>query len=99
MALSFGSVIFIYYLCYINLNTNKMKQTAIDFLESEFNKWAEGRLFIPQHIIEQAKEMEKEQIIEAWDNGYDKGTRDRIEKISNPVGNAEQYYNETFKSE
>ena len=47
----------------------------------------------------QRLEMEKEQIKDAWDDGYDKGTRDRIEKISNPVGNAEQYYNETFKSE
>jgi len=50
-------------------------------------------------LLEQAKEMEKNNICDAWDNGYDKGTRDRIEKISNPVGNAEQYYNETFKSE
>jgi hypothetical protein len=43
--------------------------------------------------------MEKNNICDAWDNGYDKGTRDRIEKISNPVGNAEQYYNQTYKSE
>jgi hypothetical protein len=50
-------------------------------------------------MMHQAKEMEKNNICDAWDNGYDKGTRDRIEKISNPVGNAEQYYNETFKSE
>ena len=47
----------------------------------------------------QRLEMEKEQIKDAWNDGYDKGTRDRIEKISNPVGNAEQYYNETFKTE
>jgi hypothetical protein len=52
-----------------------------------------------QEWFKQAKEMEKEQIMDAWDDGYDKGMRDRIEKISNPVGNAEQYYNETFKSE
>jgi hypothetical protein len=43
--------------------------------------------------------MEKDQIKDAWNDAYDKGTRDRLEKISNPVGNAEQYYNETFKSE
>ena len=51
------------------------------------------------HLFEQAKEMEKQEIMNAWDDGYDKGTRDRLEKISNPVGNAEQYYTETFKSE
>jgi hypothetical protein len=50
-------------------------------------------------MMHQAKEMEKNNICDAWDNGYDKGTRDRIEKISNPVGNAEQYYNQTYKSE
>ena len=43
--------------------------------------------------------MEKDEVYNAWNDGYDKGTRDRIEKISNPVGNAEQYYNKTFKSE
>jgi hypothetical protein len=49
-------------------------------------------------FIEQAKEMEKDNVCDAWDDGYDKGMRDRIEKISNPVGNAEQYYNETYKT-
>jgi hypothetical protein len=48
--------------------------------------------------FDQAKEMEKDNVCDAWDDGYDKGMRDRIEKISNPVGNAEQYYNKTFKS-
>jgi hypothetical protein len=75
-----------------------MKQTAVEWLVKKFmteNTTREGW----HEIFEQAKEMEKEQIIDAWDNGYDKGTRDRIEKISNPVGNAEQYYNEIYKSE
>ncbi len=39
--------------------------------------------------------MEKEQIIESWDNGYDLGKHD---DQLNP-DDAEQYYNETFKSE
>ena len=73
-----------------------MKQTAVQWLVEQIcgdhtSEW--------QKQIDQAKEMEKEQIKDAWDDGYDKGTRDRIEKILNPVGNAEQYYNETFKSE
>jgi hypothetical protein len=41
--------------------------------------------------IEQAKEMEKQQIVEAF-IGYDSDTEDNLE-----VG--EQYYKETFKSE
>jgi hypothetical protein len=51
-----------------------------------------------KRLIQQAKEMEKDNVCDAWDDGYDKGMRDRIEKISNPVGNAEQYYNETYKT-
>ena len=42
-------------------------------------------------LFKQAKAMEKEQIIEAWNNGYDEEDR----ATSNP----NQYYNETFKSE
>ena len=74
-----------------------MKQTAVEWLEGQLRKrYGSPSLY---KLVNQAKDMEKEQIINAWDNGYDKGTRDRIEKISNPVGNAEQYYNETYKSE
>jgi hypothetical protein len=51
-----------------------------------------------KRLIQQAKEMEKDNVCDAWDDGYNKGMRDRIEKISNPVGNAEQYYNETYKT-
>lgn len=46
--------------------------TAVEYLESEFNKWAEGGLFIPPHIIAQAKEMEKQQKIEFACAVYDK---------------------------
>jgi hypothetical protein len=42
-------------------------------------------------LIEQAKEMEKEQIIDAyWDGGQD---------VPIHLSTCEQYYNETFKSE
>jgi hypothetical protein len=40
-------------------------------------------------IIEQAKEMEKEQIKDAWLNSLTKGD----------FNSADDYYNETFKSE
>ena len=78
-----------------------MKQTAVEWLAEQITtiKWKMSDMTDRNYIIEQAKAMEKEHIIDAWDDGYDKGTRDRIEKISNPVGNAEKYYNETFKSE
>ena len=46
-----------------------------------------------RQIQEQAKEMEKEQIIDAWDDGcYQSSDFPR-------TSDAERYYNETFKSE
>ena len=41
-------------------------------------------------IIEQAKEMEKQQIIDAFKSGADDGCDEMLD------GNEEQYYNETF---
>jgi hypothetical protein len=49
---------------------------------------------IPERILEQAKEMEREQIIEAFKQGVAYWNGDDWKLI-----NIEQYYNETFKSE
>ena len=73
-----------------------MKETAVEWFAQ---KLSEQGIDYPLQEFKQAKEMEKDEVHNSWNDGYDKGTRDRIEKISNPVGNAEQYYNETFKSE
>jgi hypothetical protein len=62
-----------------------MKQSALEFLESKMTDYIQ-RLYKSE--IEQAKEMEKEQIIDAFKNGDCNGTFETI--------NAEQYYNETF---
>lgn len=35
---------------------------------------------------------EREQILDAWNDGYEKGLRTREEKISNPAFDAETYY-------
>ena len=64
-------------------------ETAVEWLQSEIDNKDMGE--IPMWIyefIEQAKEMEKQQIINAWEDvGTDGVTR------------AEEYYNTTFKSE
>lgn len=67
-----------------------MKQTAVEWLLIQIHKhWnSEGLSF--EKILEQAKAMEKEQIINAYDTGeYDCGCN----------GDSEQYYNETFKQD
>jgi hypothetical protein len=72
-----------------------MKETAIEWLVDELGLVEYEGLQQPEwikHLIEQAKEMEKQQIIDAWTDG----------KYCNTIGNeinyedGEQYYNETF---
>ena len=68
------------------------KQTAVEWLIEGIHK--NMGVWIPTHIQEQAKAMEKEQIIDAWDDGdyayfYSKETGRYFE-------NGEEYYNETY---
>jgi hypothetical protein len=67
-------------------------KTAVEWLQAEFNKWAEGRVFIPQNLLEIAKKMEKEQIIEA--HGI-KGWYKPEDKTSGTT-TGEEYYNQTY---
>ena len=62
-----------------------MKQTAVEWLIEMFNI-TNVNLSHHRSIIEQAKEMEKEQIIDTYETSH-------ISMMS-----AEQYYNETFKN-
>ena len=72
-----------------------MKQTAVEWLENEFKEAHKMFGGIDTNWIkrfEQAKEMEKEQIIRARQDGLDNG-------FSNGSWDSNLYYNETFKSE
>ena len=71
-----------------------MNKTAVEWLVEEFKdtilkEYGEGRFL---ELVEQAKEMEKEQIINAWKNGDAE-----FDKAADSL--SELYYNETFKSE
>jgi hypothetical protein len=67
-----------------------MKQSAVEWLANElyekFEMKGDGALF--NDLLNQAKEMEKQQIQDA----YDKGNRYMFEQ------SGEKYYNETFKN-
>jgi len=65
-----------------------MKQTAVEWLEKKFY-FTNGQLI--DIDFEQAKAMEKEQIKDAYQKGF-------IRELGNRDEDAEQYYNETFKS-
>ena len=83
------------------VESKKSKMTAIEWLLNEmFNnnglKKEQGVMYISPNLIKQAKEMEKQQIIEASRDGQEEqALNNGVEWIKY----AEQYYNETFKSE
>lgn len=76
-----------------------MKQTAVEWYAEQGMKLEisrlKGRISTEKMLdllfekLRQAKEMEKEQIIDAWINSLTKGD----------YNSAEEYYNKTFKSE
>jgi hypothetical protein len=77
------------------------KQTAVEFYRTELStlvSMKESKFQNENEIFEQAKQMEKEQMIDAWvngcDNGYDKAC-DNItwEEMDSAKDN---YYNETY---
>jgi hypothetical protein len=67
-----------------------MKQTAVEWLQKKIIE--SGISFLSEEIeyINQAKEMEKEQIIKA----YDKGICEALD-----YGLGKEYYNETYNTE
>ena len=65
-----------------------MKQTAVDWL---IEQWPILESQLPSWLIDQAKAMEKEQIIEAL-------MTSEVELLSWGIS-AEQYYNKTYKAE
>jgi hypothetical protein len=65
-----------------------MKQTAVEQLVQEINKLTGLNILMDEPCVIQAKEIEKEQIENAFNYGqFDLGME------------ADEYYNETFKSE
>jgi hypothetical protein len=74
-----------------------MKQTAVERFNEEINKLNVGtdaRVFIAK-LFEQALEMEKEQIVEAYKEGYSDGDFYEDERLDKEL--AEQYYKETYE--
>lgn len=72
--------------------------TAVDWLANEFYEKLEvkgdGALF--NDLVNQAKEMERKQIFESWDNGFDNGNYYGKYNENCEINCGEQYYNETF---
>jgi hypothetical protein len=87
-----------------------MKQTAVEWLVSELKKYDSAGLKdqsnyvieMPTHILteleKQAKEMEKQQLVDAYDDGWTVGIkkehRENIKFKQEDFG--DNYYDETF---
>ena len=68
------------------------KQTAVDWLEEQMPIVFKN-LTINKHLFEQAKEMEKQEIMNAY---YDSTSQFSVDARMDYPKSAEQYYNETF---
>lgn len=71
-----------------------MKQTAVEWFFWKLYVLKEVKYESIMELYEQAKEMEKEQIIEAFNKGFATPQWDKEKE-----NKAKQYYDETFKSE
>jgi hypothetical protein len=70
-----------------------MKQTAVEWLIEELNDNGFSHLDLAADIIEQAKEMEKENIKQAYNDG-----KAAVIHIENNMS-LEEYYDKTYKNE
>jgi len=64
-------------------------KTAVEWL---IEQWPILETQIPERILEAAKELERQQIIIAWNDGL-------YGSLRNGEDNAEQYYNEIYGGE
>jgi len=82
--------------CYCNLKNNNMKSvTAVEWLVEQLPLIQQEGL---RDVIEQAKAMEKEQIIYANYNGQSIGKKLIDIDVHQMKTKAEHYYNEQFKN-
>jgi hypothetical protein len=78
------------------------KQTAVEWFEYNL-KDNLGKIVIKQNwelledLLNQAKEMEKEQIMDIWKNGFSNGYDLGKFNYDCKPEDADEYYNETFK--
>ena len=82
---------------YLNIKRMEKKQTAVDWLFEQIKKDIIGIEYDYLEELQKAKEMEKKQIIEAFDEGQEYEYQYHIN--SAPKFDSETYYNETYKSE
>jgi hypothetical protein len=79
-----------------------MEQTAVEWLRKIYNSKPAFEESISPEEFEQAKQIEKEQIIHAYNKGYQDGEIDSLDLKHEDVQffeDAEKYYKETYGTE
>ena len=71
-----------------------MKQTAVEWLRDLYENQPAYEEYILDEQWEKALEMEKEQMIDAWSNGW----LNDYQSDEDVKNSAEHYYNETFST-
>ena len=71
-----------------------MKQTSVEWLMNELRNHLEMRHNHIEEILEEAKEMHKQEIINTWYNGYINQS-----PMIDEENCGEQFYQETFKKD
>jgi hypothetical protein len=75
-------------------------KTAIEWLESKFYEFETIYDSLPTGLyeyVEQAKEMEKQQIIDAFDSGWNRGNDTKDTAYSSAEDYGKGYYNNKYK--
>ena len=78
-----------------------MKQTAVEWLVETLTPMNWTKEYMQEYykdVINKAQEMEKEQIFDTWDNGFDNGNYYGKYNENCEINSGEQYYNNTFKN-
>ena len=76
----------------------EIPQIAVEWLVQQVNSDCLNSVFIRPELIEQAKEIEKDNIIDSYSFGYTNGFDDASLPIPIRIDDSEQYYNETYQS-
>jgi len=71
------------------------QQTAVEWLKQQYIERGDT---LPSGVFEQAKQMDKERIVKAYNDGYRDGMTDHGDnsKDISEFDNARLYYNETY---
>jgi hypothetical protein len=70
--------------------------TAVEWLTAQF--FSTNTKLKVEEIIEKAKALEKQQIFDTWDNGFDNGNYYGKYNENCEINSGEQYYNNRFKN-